>query len=579
VGEDTAVEALRGGADDFIVKHRLGRLGPSIERALREKASHEARRRAEEALRRTEEQLRQIQKMEAIGSLAGGVAHDFNNLMTIVIGYSASLIDDLPASDPLRAHLLEIKGAGERAADLTRQLLAFSRQQILEPTVLSLSDVTLGLEGLLRRLIGEHVQLSVRTSTPLGKVKVDKGQIEQAVLNLASNARDAMPGGGELRIEVADVELDEHETKDQDGACSGRHVVLAVSDTGSGIDEATRERMFEPFFTTKARGKGTGLGLASVFGIVRQSGGRLSVDSEIGKGTTFKIYFPCVDEDEPAPSVPPKSYFPTRDALRGSETILVVEDDQGVRAFVRTILARYGHRVLEARGGGEALSICEESAKEINLLLTDIVMPQMNGPEVARRLTLLCPSMKVVYMSGYADDSILEHDLSDARLALLRKPITPHALMTKVREVLDGPAAHWQHRQSNEASALVADARRCRVLVVDDEPLLVKLFTRSLRRDYDVIGSTDPRAALQRLEGGETFDLILCDLSMPTMSGMELFDELKRLAPHLASRVVFLTGGATTAAASTFLAENPNTRIEKPVSPSELVAFVRKTLN
>jgi two-component system cell cycle sensor histidine kinase/response regulator CckA len=382
--------------------------------------------------RMLEAQVRQANKMDAIGRLASGVAHDVNNLLSVVLSYSEMLAEELKDDERVRSDLDEIRGAGVRAADLMHQLLAFSRQQVLQPRVVDLFDVVGGMEKMLGRLIGEDVDFTVRGS-PGGKVMVDPGQMEQVIMNLVVNARDAMPRGGELTLETMEVVLDEAHASEQVGIKPGPHVVLSVSDTGTGMDKATQARIFEPFFTTKEEGKGTGLGLATVFGIVRQSGGTISVQSEPGRGTTFRIYFPVADGSVPPPAslVPPDLRN-----MRGWETILLVEDEERVRILGRTILRKYGYHVLEAQSGGDALLICEQHPSTIHLLLTDVVMPRISGRQLADRLLPLHPDMKVLYMSGYTDDAILRNGVLDATIAFIQKPITPDALARKVRETL-----------------------------------------------------------------------------------------------------------------------------------------------
>jgi two-component system, cell cycle sensor histidine kinase and response regulator CckA len=386
--------------------------------------------------RRLEEQLRQAQKMEAVGRLAGGVAHDFNNLLSVILSYGEMLLTDLPPGEPIRDDIEQITRAGRRAADLTRQLLSFSRQQVLAPKVLNLNDVLVNVDKMLRRVLGADVDLALLPEKALGQVRVDPGSIEQVMMNLVVNARDAMPTGGKLTIETRNVVLDDTYAASHPGVKAGHHVMVAVSDTGTGMDAATLRRIFEPFFTTKGQGKGTGLGLSTVFGIISQSGGTVWVYSEVGVGTTFKIYLPRVDD-----AVDSASEEPPAVASHGTETILLVDDDDQVRLVTQAILRKYGYHVIDARNAGEALLQVESYPGTIHLLLTDVVMPQMSGPELARRLARSRPELKLLCMSGYTDDSIVRHGVIEGHIAFLQKPVTPVTLIRKVRAVLDGPTS------------------------------------------------------------------------------------------------------------------------------------------
>lgn len=382
--------------------------------------------------RRLEQMFQQAQKMEAVGQLAGGVAHDFNNLLGVILGYTDLLLGRSSLDAVHRKDIEEIQKAGTRATLLTRQLLAFSRKQVLQPTVLDLNVVVAGAEALLRRLIGEQIEIRVVLAPELCRIKADPGQLEQIIMNLAVNARDAMPAGGKLTIETSNVMFDEKHAACHDCIQRGLHATLSVTDTGCGMNEETKAHIFEPFFTTKDFGKGTGLGLATVYGIVKQSGGSVWVYTELGIGTTFKIYLPCVD---PVAQVPPVNEKMEK-LEGGSQTILVVEDDASLLQVTRRSLEEAGYVIFAARSPAEAMQMSEAYLGQIDLMVTDVIMPGMNGVQLAAHFSLLRPTMKVLYVSGYTDDTILDHGVLRPGLAFLQKPFSSGMLARKVGDVL-----------------------------------------------------------------------------------------------------------------------------------------------
>jgi two-component system cell cycle sensor histidine kinase/response regulator CckA len=425
IGEETAVAALKAGAHDFLVKGRLARLIPAIERELADVAARRDR-------ARLEEQLQQSQKMEALGRLAGGVAHDFNNMLTAILGYGALLKDQIARDTPASRDLGQIIAAAERASSLTRQLLAFSHKQVFTAESLNLNAVITEVEPMLRRLIGERITVTTELGAHLYRVMADATQLEQVLLNLSVNARDAMPNGGVITIETRNADLSEDFAITFAGASAGSHVLLSVHDTGIGMTPEVRARIFEPFFTTKEKGLGTGLGLAAVYGITQQLGGFIWVESEPGHGTTFQIYLPRTDRtgDAPVPRTP-SAAMPV-----GTETILLVEDEDVVRALIRTTLERHAYRVLEAVSAEAALALLERTTCPIDLLLTDVVLPGMDGPELAARVTADRPEVKVLLVSGYADNSVWTADAFGLGWQLMSKPFAAPALVGKIQQLL-----------------------------------------------------------------------------------------------------------------------------------------------
>ena len=426
IGEETAVAAMRAGANDYVMKSNLKRLVPAIERELREAAVRHDR-------KGLESQLRHSQKMEAVGRLAGGVAHDFNNLLTAIMGYGQLMAMRMKPDDPARRDTEEILKAATRASLLTRQLLAFSRREILQPRLLDLNSIVSDMGKMLRRLIGESIDLAVVPGENLWAVKADPGHMEQVLMNLSVNARDAMPDGGRLTIETSNIDLGDVYVGEHIGVKPGAYVLLSVSDTGTGMDEETKARIFEPFFTTKGPESGTGLGLSTVYGIVQQWGGAIQVYTEVGWGTSFKVYLPRV-AGKAEPVVQSESLA---DVPRGSETVLLVEDQDAVAAVIRATLHLCGYQVLEAHNGGEALSLLERHEGRVHLIVTDIVMPVMGGSELALRVREVLPDTKVLFISGFSERAFSAHGSGEPGFAFLQKPFMPEALARKVREVLD----------------------------------------------------------------------------------------------------------------------------------------------
>ena len=431
IGEDSAVDAMRAGAHDYVLKQDLRRLGPAVERELREAANRRVQRSTQAALQATEERLHHAQRMESVGRLAAGIAHDFNNLLTVILGFSEFLIDRLPPDEVARRDASEIRTAAQRATGLTKQLLAFSRQPVIERRVVDLVAAVNDLQPMIRRLIGEDLRCEFDLAAPPQPVLIDPGQFEQVVLNLVLNARDAMPSGGHLRVAIARDRIEAARAAALD-VTPGAFVVLSVTDTGQGIETETLEYIFEPFFTTKPPGEGTGLGLATVFATVRQSSGAVEVDSAVEQGTTFRVYLPLS-----AAAAPDVERTPERAPGRAeASTVLVAEDEPGVRAFLEMALTRAGHKVIMSQSGPEAVAIGQQSAAPIDLLISDVVMPGLSGPEVAQQLRRYHPAMRTLLLSGYASHMALRDQVIAEPGAFLQKPFTADALMAKVREQL-----------------------------------------------------------------------------------------------------------------------------------------------
>ncbi len=552
---------LREGRDDFETVHRT-KTGETRHRLVTVRTTELAGKRVLHCVYRDiterkqlEEQFRQAQKMEAVGRLAGGIAHDFNNLLTVINGYTEVLLKQIDARDPIHESIGEIRLAGDKAAELVQHLLAFSRKQVIQPEVLDLNRVVGDVEKMLRRVLGEDIELATVLDPELGKVKADAGQVSQVLMNLAVNARDAMPNGGHLLIETANVDLDERYAKEHLEIERGAYGQLTVSDSGTGMDKATQSRIFEPFFTTKEAGKGTGLGLATVYGIVKQAGGSIYVYSEVGRGATFKIYLPRVEElVEEGEAVKPA----VQTLLQGRETILVVEDQAELRKLAQKVLKSYGYKVLEAANAGDALLQAERYAAPIDLLLTDVVLPGISGRELADRLKPLRPEMKVLYMSGYTDNVVVHRGILDEGIHYQPKPFGPEVLARKVREVL-GPV-----RSAGT------------ILVVDDEAGIRSLLRHILQgAGYQVLVANDGKQALERAAEADV-SVVITDLVMPEREGLETIQLLRRRQPGL--KIIAMSGafrGEFLKVAEMLGAE---ATLAKPIRPEQLLETVRQVL-
>ncbi len=507
--------------------------------------------------KKLEEQLRQSQKMEAVGRLAGGIAHDFNNLLTVILGYSSVLERKVSASDPLSKNIVEIRKAGERAAALTQKLLAFSRKQVQHPRVFGLNHLIRDTEAMLRRLIGEDIRLVTLLDAAAGHIKADAGQMEHVLMNLVINARDAMRGGGEILIETARQDLDARAAQ-LHALAPGAYAVLTVSDTGCGMDEQTRSRIFEPFFTTKEPGMGTGLGLATVLGSVKQSGGAISVYSEVGIGTSIRIYLPITAEPGPGTDSGP------RPAGAGAgQTILVVEDDAAIRNLASEVLGEHGYKVVDASSGEDALGI-HKTLPAVDLVLTDVIMSGMNGQELAERLAVAQPGIKVLYMSGYTENALLRHGMLDPGPNFLSKPFRPEELLAKVGEVLAGGGE-------------VRERPVRRVLIVDDDAQVRSFLATLLEADgYSVLQASNGREAQARCN--ETaFDLVITDLVMPEQEGLETIHAIRKKWPQ--TRVVAISGAFGGAYLELAKKLGADALFRKPFDPDTILSEVKRLTN
>jgi PAS domain S-box-containing protein len=498
-----------------------------------------------------EEQLQQAQRIEAVGQLAGGIAHDFNNLLTVINGYTQLLLSRTGPGDPNRRELENIRDAGNRAAQLTQQLLAFGRKQVLQPKHVTLNEIVARVEPLLARVLPANIEVTTLLAVSPNQVKADPAQIEQVLMNLVINARDAMPEGGRLTIETANVQLDDSDAEMLLDAAPGRYAMLAVSDTGTGMKPEIRSRIFEPFFTTKPKGQGTGLGLPTVFGIVKQSGGHIAVESELGRGSTFNIYLPITEEAAPVQAAPQSRASAQEPANR---TVLLVEDDEHVRNFTSAVLKQFGYAVLQASNGPEALKVSAEYAHPIDLLLTDVIMPKMGGRELAAKITRQRPETRVLFVSGYTEDSLSPEGSLDPGLEFLPKPYTPRDLAERVRTVIEKPN------------------RERRILVVDDDAAICDLL-RTVLESAGYIASTahDGREAI-RLVHQHRFDLVLTDLVMPGQEGIVTIQMIKQEFPHIG--IIAMSGAVSPAILAAAKHLGANEVLQKPIASSRLLQLI-----
>jgi PAS domain S-box-containing protein len=501
--------------------------------------------------RQLEEQFRQAQKMEAVGQLAGGIAHDFNNVLNVILGYSDLLLDKSTPQDPVYSRIQEIRKAGEQAAGLTQQLLAFSRRQVLQPRVLNLPDILHDMDEMLHRTIGADIEITIASDEHLARVKVDPSQMQQVLLNLAVNARDAMPRGGNLVLEARNATLDESDARSHN-VPTGRYVMLAVSDNGCGMTAEVQKQAFEPFFTTKQVGQGTGLGLATVYGIVQQSGGHIWLYSEPGIGTTFQIYFPRVDQPEE-----PKQQESPQPMLTGEGTILAVEDDTGLRSLIEEVLSSAGYSVFVAPDGASALRISDEYAGRIQLLLTDVILPKMSGTEIASRLTGLRPEMKVLFMSGYTKNAMAANGTLDSEVNFIQKPWTPRGLCEKIHTVLTTPSS--THTQ--------------RILVVDDEAGVRGWLTEVLEGAGHQVFTAQDGLEARALAKGHSIDLVITDISMPNEEGLGMIRALRKAHPEL--RIIAMSGAFGPDILMDAKILGANAALAKPVTAETVLQCVR----